>query len=105
MAVGNVFYDMSDNNFTIENGTGSSATNWIVYMGTGEVNVLNNIDDANVQVDLFDASGRLVLLKTIGQVISGQVNSISLNSFARGVYILKIFSSTHGTFHKEIIVR
>jgi hypothetical protein len=103
MAVGNVFYDISNNNFTLQ--AAAVLPNWTVYMEPGEVNLGSNINDANAEVQLFDASGRLVLTKNIGGVTIGQVTSISLISFARGVYILKMNSSTHGTQHKEIIVR
>jgi len=104
MSVGNVFYDMSDNNFSIKSTLPiAGSSNWLAYTTPGEVNLVNNVTDADVQVDIFDASGRLILSKDIGSVTVGQVNTIPVNRFARGVYVLKIFSSSHGTQHKEII--
>lgn len=44
-----------------------------------------------IQIDLVDALGRLVLKSTL----SGQQNSIDLNSFAAGMYFLRVYDSNN----------
>jgi hypothetical protein len=112
MGIGNIFYDISDNNFTIQKSTDTSTNDlpsWRVYFSPDIPNIVNlksqNIVDANVQVQLFDASGRLMLTKSIGSVIADQIIPISLNAFARGVYVVSIITSSHGTLSRGIIVR
>jgi hypothetical protein len=105
MAAGNIFYDISDNNFTI-NPSGITEV-WNVYpnpTANHMVTIVSNKSDTYIQLSLFDDIGRLLLTQSISNSALGQNIPVSFGNVAKGVYMLKI-KTNNGLTAKKIVVR
>ena len=78
---------------------------WTIFPNPaiGSVNVVSNISSSNVVLQLFDSEGRLVYQNELSQTTIGQLTNITLGKFAKGIYTLKINSST-GVIQQKILV-
>jgi hypothetical protein len=78
---------------------------WTIFPNPaiGSVNVVSNTSSSNVALQLFDAEGRLVYENELSQTTVGQLINIALEKFAKGIYTLKINSST-GVTQQKIVV-
>jgi hypothetical protein len=101
MSVGNIFYDISDNDFAIQ-----VAPLWKIYpnpSNTGTVSAVNNFDNTNVEIELFTVAGKLVYKSFAGTVPAGNVIPIPTDQFQKGVYILKIHGDSMSKTQKVLL--
>jgi hypothetical protein len=93
LAAGNIFYDISNNNFSIQ-----TVPTWSVYpnpaSGSTGINIISNTDNENVTVELFNMLGQLVYKNTIASTTAEILSTIPTAQFHKGMYILKIRSNT-----------
>ncbi|MBS1745115.1 MAG: zinc-dependent metalloprotease [Bacteroidetes bacterium] len=104
-AVGNIFFDISDTDFTISSSAlaASSATvadnasakkifNYIVTPNPAKdfFTVVFKTASSNVAVTLTDANGKTMFSKALPSVTEGQTEKIGVQGFAKGNYFLKI---------------
>jgi hypothetical protein len=69
---------------------------WTIYPNpaTSNINILSNAVNSNVELQLYDGSGKLVYEISQASTSPGQITSIPVSNFAKGVYVLKITSAT-----------
>jgi reprolysin-like metallo-peptidase family M12B/type IX secretion system substrate protein len=104
MAIGNIFYDISDNNFTIA--PSSTAETWSLYpnpTASGSVTIVSNKSDNYVLLALYDDIGRLLFTENVSNTIVGQNIVVPLGNIAKGIYTLKI-KTNNGVTGKKIVV-
>jgi hypothetical protein len=101
MSVGNIFYDISDNDFAIQ-----VVPIWKIYpnpTNTGMVSAVNNLDNTNVEIELFTMAGKLVYKSFVGNIPAGDVIPIPTEQFQKGIYILKIHSDSMSKTQKVLL--
>jgi Metallo-peptidase family M12B Reprolysin-like/Secretion system C-terminal sorting domain len=101
MSAGNIFYDISNNNFTIE-----VIPTWSAFPNpaTNEINLRSNIDHDNVEIEMFTITGQLIYKTSVSTTSANAITTIPTQQFPRGVYILKIQSNS-GVKTQKIILR
>ncbi len=84
-----------------------ATTNWVVYPNptTEKVNLFCNANYNNMQVQIFDAVGKLVYSQAKPKALKGEVITVSLGNLAKGVYSIKLQASNAETTSKKIIVQ
>jgi hypothetical protein len=115
-AVGNVFFDISDINFTItatgkqeENSIASNITSIekIISVQPNPANAYTNIIFNTAiktgNLTIANAAGRIVFNKTLAAIQKGTTEKISLQRFTKGVYFIKILSGTQSQTEKIVI--
>jgi Metallo-peptidase family M12B Reprolysin-like/Secretion system C-terminal sorting domain len=105
MAIGNVFYDISDNNFTIAPSVVSE--NWNVYpnpTANRNVTIVSNKADTYVQLSLYDDIGRSLYTEDLPATILGQTITVPMTAFSKGTYMLRIKTSRGVTGKKIILI-
>jgi hypothetical protein len=107
VAVGNVFYSISSNNFSIQSDTVSIdvQSQWKVFPNPSSdvINIQCNVDVSNVAFELFNASGELLYKNQPGNIPGNSITIIPISQFAKGIYILKI-QSNEGTKEEKVVV-
>ena len=117
VAVGNVFLDVSNVNFTItagspiaKNATDASEQSvvlkkWKVQPNPAKdfTNIIFATSAARTEIVLSDPSGKIISHKKIEGVNAGAVEKISLRGLAKGNYFIKITSGTETRTEKIII--
>jgi Metallo-peptidase family M12/Secretion system C-terminal sorting domain len=88
---------------TIDGSIGS----WVVYPNptTEKVNLFCNSNYNNMQIQIFDAIGKLVFTQTKEKAVKGEVVTVSLSNLARGIYSIKLQANNAETTTKKIIVQ
>jgi hypothetical protein len=88
---------------TIDESLGS----WVVYPNptTDKVNLFCNANYNNMQIEVYDAIGKLIFSQTKEKANKGEVISVSLNNLAKGVYSIKIQASNAATTTKKVLVQ
>ena len=84
-----------------------SIGSWVVYPNptSDVVNLFSNANYKNLQVSVYDAIGKLVHTQTKQNVNRGEVIKVSLLSFAKGVYSVKVQATNTESVTKKIIVQ
>ena len=84
-----------------------SIGSWVVYPNptSDVVNLFSNANYKNLQVSVYDAIGKLVHTQTKQNVNRGEVIKVSLLSFAKGVYSVKVQATNTESITKKIIVQ
>ncbi len=80
---------------------------WVVYPNptTDKVNLFCNANYNNMQIEVYDAIGKLIFSQTKEKANKGEVISVSLNNLAKGVYSIKIQASNAATTTKKVLVQ
>jgi hypothetical protein len=88
---------------TIDESLGS----WVVYPNptTDKVNLFCNANYNNMQIDLYDAIGKLIYSQTREKANKGEIISVSLSNLAKGVYSIKVQASNTATITKKVLVQ
>ena len=88
---------------TIDESLGS----WVVYPNptTDKVNLFCNANYNNMQIEVYDAIGKLIYSQTKEKANKGEVISVSLNNLAKGVYSIKIQANNAATTTKKVLVQ
>jgi len=115
IAVGNIFFDASDVNFTVtaapvatsasDANAQSLSAKWSVQPNPAKsfTNIIFNTSAGNVEIILSDASGKMISRKSLPSVSAGSVEKVSLQNLIKGTYFIKISSGT-GTRTEKIFV-
>lgn len=84
-----------------------SIGSWVVYPNptSDVVNLFSNANYKNLQVSVYDAIGKLVHTQIKQNVNRGEVIKVSLLSFAKGVYSVKVQATNTESITKKIIVQ
>lgn len=118
VAVGNVFFDYSDANFTItpaaliaDNNTADEMVAATVVSAVIKPNpvkefftVTFNANASNVSLVLNDANGKTMVARNLHSIVKGQTETIAVSNFAKGSYFLKI-TTEKGTDMQKVIVQ
>ena len=109
-AVGNIFLDMNDKNFTItapvgiqENNIAGESVN--VYPNPAEemVNVsLSGKLRGEVMIHLTDAVGKTIYTKQVSKNETGLVETINIENYSRGVYFVRL-DTEEGSVLRKIV--
>ncbi|HTB52635.1 MAG TPA: zinc-dependent metalloprotease family protein [Ferruginibacter sp.] len=105
MSAGNIFYDISNNDFTIQKG--QSPRLLIIYPNpdnAGTINISSILNNDHVEIELFDMTGKLMAKHFYATIPAGAVTAIPSAQFPSGVYILK-FQSNNITNTQKIILQ
>ncbi|MEP6682335.1 MAG: T9SS type A sorting domain-containing protein, partial [Parafilimonas sp.] len=116
LAVGNIFLDISDANFTItssaiaqngrtENMIADKKTTVSVVPNPAKdfFNITFNESTKNAALILTDANGKTVYSKNVSSISAGQTEKVSIQNFSKGYYFLKI-KTDNGTQSEKIMV-
>jgi hypothetical protein len=115
VSIGNIFFDISNTNFTITPSSPFSAdasdaaavalNNTKVQPNPAQefTNVIFNTSSGNCSLILTNSEGRTVYSKTLNAVYKGRIEKISLAALSRGTYFLRIITDK-GTQTQKIIV-
>ncbi len=119
MAIGNIFFDINDTNFTIKASTGKEEN--MIASGVKSLagvdgkttvqpnparnftTVFFNANYANCSLSLTNADGKVVYTKTLQAVSKGTTEMVSLTSLSKGVYFLRI-TSEQGVQTEKVVV-
>ena len=84
-----------------------ATSNWVVYPNptTEKVNLFCNANYNNMQVQIFDAVGKLVYSEMKAKAMKGEIVTVSLQHLAKGIYSIKLQASNAETTTKKIIVQ
>ncbi len=84
-----------------------ATSNWVVYPNptTENINLFCNANYNNMQVQIFDAVGKLVYSETKAKALKGEIITVSLQRLTKGVYSIKLQASNAETTTKKIIVQ
>ena len=58
-----------------------------------------------MQIEVYDAIGKLIYSQTKEKANKGEVISVSLNNLAKGVYSIKIQANNAATTTKKVLVQ
>jgi len=118
VAVGNIFYDYSDANFTITAAAivASNSTDADEMVAVNSVSsvikpnpakefftVTFNAAANNVSLVLNDANGKTMVARNLHSIVKGQTETISVHSFTKGTYFLKIITENGSQMQKVIV--
>jgi hypothetical protein len=100
MSAGNIFYDISNNNFTIE-----TIPTWLAFPNpaTNQISLRSNINNDNVEIEMFTSTGQLIYRNLVSTTMAGTITTIPTQQFPRGIYILKIHSNNSAKTQKVIL--
>ena len=109
-SVGNVFFDISDHNFTITDNVGISNVPDISSMVSvypnpvaNEVNVVTEgLNDESITVQVVDLLGKVLFDKTENKVTGEKKISIDLSDKPAGICIVKV-NTSHGRTIQKVI--
>lgn len=109
-SAGNVFFDISDNNFMITVATGTSSIGNIspqVHVYPNPANdllhiVVNGLSNESVSIALHDVIGRKLFEKTESNAIGEKSFDLDLTSRADGIYTVEI-KTDHGNFTTRVV--
>ncbi|HMG81769.1 MAG TPA: zinc-dependent metalloprotease family protein [Ferruginibacter sp.] len=82
------------------------APQWKVFPNpaTDKISIECTIDLTNVSAEIFNTEGKLLYKDQFGAIAGNTAATIPLDQFAKGVYILKIYSNA-GTKEQKIVVQ
>ena len=114
VAADNIFFDISDKNFTItasgkpENSIASNIpVAKIISIQPNPANTYTNVifnsPIKNCTFVLTNADGKVLLNRTLSSIAKGSIEKISLQQFAKGVYFLKISTGEQIQTEKIIV--
>ncbi|MFY8091309.1 MAG: reprolysin-like metallopeptidase [Chitinophagaceae bacterium] len=85
----------------------SFTSKWEVFPNPSNVktNILSNDNFSNVEISLIDLNGKLVYSTRKANTTRGEIISIPVNNFAKGVYSLKIQTKEGETTVKKVVVQ
>jgi hypothetical protein len=115
VAVDNIFYDICDADFKIiaagkeENSIANNISTIAKIMSVqpnpahNYTNVIFNTAIKTGNLTVTNSAGEIILNKTLAAIEKGTTEKISLQSFAKGVYFIKISSGTQSQTEKIVI--
>lgn len=114
VAVGNIFFDISDANFSItaakpENSIANNIATVSQMISVKPnptstyTNVIFNTPMKNCTITLTDADGKILLNKTTAAVSKGSMEKVDVGRFSKGVYFITVSSGSEKQTEKIII--
>ncbi|MEO6168617.1 MAG: reprolysin-like metallopeptidase [Chitinophagales bacterium] len=109
-SAGNVFFDISDQNFTIDGSTGIEAAtaplyNFIAYPNptNGLINIIvTGIDNYATTVRVKDVIGRTVAEESLGNITGQKEITLDLSGKPNSIYMVEV-TTEHGSVMKKIV--
>jgi hypothetical protein len=85
----------------------NAVSNWVVYPNptTEKVNLFCNSNCNNLQIEIYDAIGKLVHTQARVKANKGEVISIVLSNLSKGAYSIKVKANNFETTTKKIVVQ
>ncbi|UEG49276.1 M12 family metallo-peptidase [Ferruginibacter lapsinanis] len=69
----------------------------------GILSVMSNVDAGKTQYQVFDAAGKLVINKELSKISRGQLTTLYLGNYSKGIYTLKVNSTTFIKIEKILL--